>query len=155
MNLCRIGDTVLNLDRVNGIQDHHQPSDPSAPAGANVIRILFDTTTIDLVGAEAQAFRQWLRHAARTLLLHKDEEGEELISPEEQLQRVSEHLLALIDRARPRNATVRHAAHRLSGMIGHYITGELHPVRTKGFEKSIAIVEADGDHAPGSVDCAP
>jgi hypothetical protein len=155
MNLYRIGDTVLNMDRVNGIQDHQPPSDLSAVAGANVIRVLFDTTTIDLRGVEAQTFRQWFRHAARNLVLHKDEDGEELMSPAEQLQRVSDRLLMTIDRSRPRNAAVQHAAHRLSGLINDYITGELHPVRTKDFEKSIATVEAEGDPAPGSFAGAP
>ena len=30
MNLYKIGDTVINMDRVNGIQDHQAPTDPSA-----------------------------------------------------------------------------------------------------------------------------
>jgi hypothetical protein len=155
MNLYRIGNTVLNLDRVNGIQEHPRPADPGAPAEPNVTRVLFDTTTIDLRGIEAQAFRQWYRHAARNLVLQRDEDGEELVTPEEQLKRLAEHLIALIDRARPRNAAVRHAAHRLAISISEYITGELQAVRERGFERSLAASDHGAEHAPESFGATP
>jgi hypothetical protein len=155
MNLIRIGDTVLNLDRVSGIQDHQHPRDTGGAADGNVVRVLFDATTIELVGIEALTFRQWFRHAARNLNMHKDEDGEDLVSPEEQLERVSQQLLALIDHARPRNAAVKQAAHRLSALIAEYITGELRPVRARSFERIIAPSEPDGEHAPGASAGAP
>jgi hypothetical protein len=150
MNLYRIGSTVLNMDRVNGIQDQQAPADPAAPAGRRVIRVLFDGTTIDLVGEEARTFRQWFRHAARSLVIHKDEDGEDLISPEEQLKRLSDHVLALVDRARPRDSSVRSAVHRLSGMVDEFITGELQHVRAKNFEKSLEGAHVDAQHDAGS-----
>jgi hypothetical protein len=150
MDLYRIGNTVLNMDRVNGIQDHQRLAEADAPAGATVTRVLFDSTTIDLVGAEAETFRQWFRHAARNLMLHRDEDGEELISPEEQLKRVADHLVKLTGHARPRNAAVRHGARRLAGLIAEYITGELRPVRARQFAKSMEAVEATPDTAPDS-----
>jgi hypothetical protein len=146
MNLYRIGNTVLNMDRVNSIQEHAGPPDPAAPAAANVTRVMFDAMTIDLVGVEAQTFRQWYRHAARNLVVHKDEAGEDLLPPEEQLKRLADHLVALVDRVRPRNTALRHAAHRLHSSVAAYITGELGPVRVKSFEKTIA--DAESDHAP-------
>jgi hypothetical protein len=150
MNLYRIGDTVLNMDRINGIQDHQPSTAPGAPAGQTVIRVQFDATTIELTGAEAMTFRQWFRHAARNLMIHKDEDGEDLISPEDQLRRVSAHVLALVDRARPRDSAVRHAVHHLSVMIDEYITGELQHARARTFEKSIETAPADASHVPGS-----
>ena len=155
MNLIRIGDTVLNLDRISGILDHQHPADPGGPAGVHVIRVMFDGTTIELAGIEAQAFRQWFRHASRSLLLHKDEDGEDLVSPEDQLARVSDQLLALIDHARPRNAAVRQAAHRLSGLIKEYMTGELRHVRARSFERSLADSDSDAEPAPGSSPARP
>jgi hypothetical protein len=150
MNLYRVGNTVLNMDRVTSIQEVPHPgpgpSDPTAPAGANVTRIFFDTMTMDLSGVEAQAFRQWYRHAARNLVVHRDEAGEELLAPEEQLKRLAEHLVALVDRVRPRNAALRHAAHRLHSALASYITGELGPVRARNFEKTIA--DTESEHAP-------
>lgn len=155
MNLYKIGDTVINMDRVNGIQDHQAPIDPRAPAGQTVVRVLFDNTTLDLVGREARTFRQWFRHTARNLAPHKDEDGEELIAPEEQLKRASEHLLGLIDHARPRDTAVRHAAHRLAGMIDEYITGELQPARARSFERILEPAHAKAQPAPDSSSEAP
>jgi hypothetical protein len=135
MNLYRIGDTVLNLDRVNGIQDRPPGPDAAAAAGHAVIRVLFDTTTLTLEGAEAESFRRWFRHAAQNLIEHKDENGEGLIAPEEQLKRVSALLVSLIDRARPRDPAARHFVHHLAAMIDQYITGELRPVPARRIEK--------------------
>jgi hypothetical protein len=147
MNLYRIGNTVLNMDRVNGIQERPQQQ-PGDPAASHVTRILFDTMTIDLVGVEAQTFRQWYRHAARNLVAQRDEAGEELVSPEEQLKRLADHLVAVVDHLRPRNAALRHSAHRLHAAVAEYITGELGPVRARNFEKSLA--EAEPEPTPES-----
>jgi hypothetical protein len=143
MNLYRIGNTILNMDRVNSIQERTSPAEPTEPPAASITRVMFDTMTIDMVGVEAQTFRQWYRHAARNLVVHKDEAGEDLVPPEEQLKRLADHLVALVDRVRPRNAALRHAAHRLHSSVAAYVTGELGPVRARNFEKSIADVESD------------
>jgi hypothetical protein len=136
------------MDRVNGIQEHPRPLDPTVPGAANVTRVLFDSTTIDLVGVEAQAFRQWYRHAARNLVLQRDEDGAELVSPEEQLKRLADHLVLLIERIRPRNTGLRHAAHRLATSVSEYITGELQSVRVRDFERSVAAADAGDEHVP-------
>jgi hypothetical protein len=135
MNLFKIGDMTLNMDRVNGIQDHVTVSDPGAATGRTVIRILFDVSHIDLDGIDAQVLRRWIRHNARNLAPHKDEEGQELMPPEEQLRRVADHLVALVDRVRPRDPSLRGTAHRLSNMLNEYMTGQLHPVGIKNFER--------------------
>jgi hypothetical protein len=153
MNLYRVGNTVLNMDRVNSIQEHPIHADHAAPAAASVTRVIFDTTTVDLVGVEAQTFRQWYRHAARNLVVHKDESGEDLVSPEEQLKRLADHLVELVDRVRPRNVALRHAAHRLHASVASYITGELAPVRARSFEKTLA--DGDSEHAPDGYAEAP
>jgi hypothetical protein len=153
MNLYRIGNTIVNMDRVNSIQEHPSPASSAEHAAAGVTRVMFDTMSIDMVGVEAQTFRQWYRHAARNLVVHKDEAGEDLVPPEEQLKRLADHLVALVDRMRPRNAALRHTAHRLQNSVAAYITGELAPVRAKSFEKSIA--DAESEHAAESYAQAP
>jgi hypothetical protein len=135
MDLYRIGKTVLNLDRINGILDHHVTADPGAPDGQTVLRILFDQAHIDLAGKEAEAFRYWFRHVSRSLDPHRDEDGEELISPDMQVRRAIEILQGLIDRDRPRDRVMRHIAHRLGHVIDRFLTGELQPARVKDFEK--------------------
>lgn len=135
MNLYRIGKTVLNIDRINGILDHQVPADPDAPDGRAVLRILFDHAYIDLTDEEAQIFRYWFRHAARSLDPHKDEDGEELVSPDEQVRRGCEILRDLIDRERPRDRVMRHTVHRLGHIVDQFLTGELQPVRAKNFER--------------------
>jgi hypothetical protein len=136
MTLYRIGKTVLNIDRINGILDHQVPADPGAPDRPTVLRVLFDQSHIDLTGEEAAAFRYWFRHAARRLDPRRDEGGEELISPDEQVRRGFEILCGLIDHDRPRDRAMRHTAHRLGHIIEEFLTGELQPARSKDFEKS-------------------
>jgi hypothetical protein len=148
MNLIKIGGTVLNVDRINGIQDHLIPSDPSTAGQRTVIRVLFDNTHIDLAGVDAKTFRRWYRHLARDISPRKDEDGEELISQEEQLQRAFEVLMSLIDRVRPRDAALRNAARLLSGMVDKYITGELEPIRASQFERHFAAPSADSSTQP-------
>jgi hypothetical protein len=136
MNLYRIGKTVLNLDRINGVVDHQVPADADGQAGRTVLRVMFDHSYIDLADKEAQVFRHWFRHAARTLDPHKDEAGVELISPDDQVRRTCAFLRDLIDRDRPRDRTMRHTVHRLEQLLDEFLTGELRPVRVKTFEKS-------------------
>jgi hypothetical protein len=134
MNLYRVGKTILNVDRINGILDHQVPAGPDAPDGRTVLRVLFDHAHIDLTDKEAQIFRYWFRHAARSLDPHKDEDGEELVSPDEQVRKASEILRDLIDRERPRDRVMRYAVRRLGRIIDQFLTGELRPVRAKNFE---------------------
>jgi hypothetical protein len=151
MNLIKIGSVVLNVDRINGIQDHLSLAHPSM-AGQHqmVTRVLFDQAHIDLTGAEAKIFRRWYRHAARDIAPHKDEEGEELVSPEDQLRQAFDVLLNHIDHIRPRDSVLRHTAHLLSGMIDRYITGELDPVRTTQFARQFSAPHAESAVEPGS-----
>jgi hypothetical protein len=155
MNLYSIGNTVLNMDRIIGIQDHVAASGTDPAAGRSVLRVLFEGAQIDLMGREAQTFRRWFRHTARNLDPHKDEYGEELISPEEQLRRGFESLLAKIERMRPRDADVRHAAHRMGRIIDHYLTGELQPVRAKDFASSFEVGHDAVHSAPAAASVAP
>ena len=143
MNLFKIGDMTLNIDRVNAIQDNQASDEPDAPAGDTRLRILFDNSHVDLVGSDAQVVRRWIRHNARNLAPRRSVDGEDLVSPEEQLQKVTESLVALIDRARPRDPTVRGAAHRLADMIEAYITGQLQAVPTHPFERVVASLKAE------------
>jgi hypothetical protein len=140
MNLYRIGDTVLNLDRINGIYDHHITADAGATAGRDVLRVVFDNAQIDLTGREAQVFRRWFRHTSKNLSPFRDEDGTELVSPEDQVRKSLDALIALIDhQARPRDPGVRHAAHRLAALIDRFITGELQPARADDFERSLGM----------------
>jgi hypothetical protein len=143
MNLYRIGNMVLNMDRVNGILDHHVRGDA---AGPRVLRVLFDDGHIDLDGHDAESFRQWFRHVARHLGPQRDEDGEELISPEEQMRKGFETLLVRIDQTRPRDGVLRRTAHRLADMLDHYLTGELQPVRVKDFESDFAPPPGEEPH---------
>jgi hypothetical protein len=146
MNLLKVGDTILNMDRVNGIRDHQPPSDPAAPSDQAVLRVLLDGATIDLEGVEAQSLRRWVRHHARNLAPQRNEQGEDLLSPELQLMSVVEGLLALIDRDRPRDPTLRAAVRRLAEMIKAYITDQLPPATVERFEKKLAVFRADAQH---------
>lgn len=135
MNLFRFGSTTLNMERVNGIQDNPPADEGGKNAGRNFIRILFDDRTIELTGTDAQALRHWIRHNARNLMPKIDENGVELLSPEDQLVRLTESLLHAIEHARPVDATVRKAARRMTDMIERYITGELEPMRADEFRR--------------------
>jgi hypothetical protein len=151
MNLIKIGNVVLNVDRINGIQDHLPLAHPSMAGQQQMVtRVLFDQAHIDLTGADAKTFRRWYRHAARDIAPHKDEEGEDLVSPEDQLRQAFDFLLNHIDHMRPRDSALRHTAHLLSGMIDRYITGELDPVRTAQFARHFAAPQADAAAAPDS-----
>ena len=143
MNLFKIGDMTLNMDRVNGIQDRQPSADPNAPPGHLVIRILFDDATIELGGTDAQVLRRWIRHNARNLAPQRGEDGEELIGPEEQLRRVGDELLAAVDRQRPRDSAVRAAARRLNDMLDSYVTGQLLSVSRKPFERDLGVASEE------------
>ena len=149
MNLFRIGNTVLNMDRINGILEHQVPTEPGAPAGRTVLRIVFDNAQIDLSDKDAQTFRRWYRHAARNLAPHTDEDGEALVSPEDQVRVAFETLLRLIDGARPRDPVMRHTAHRLAVIIDHFLTGELEPARATDFEKVFGEARIEAQSSPG------
>jgi hypothetical protein len=135
MNLFRIGKTIFNVDRVNCVIDHQVPATTGVSDGQTVLRILFDHTYIDLTDKEAQILRNWFRHAARSLDPHKDEGGEDLISPDEQVRRACKILRDAIDRERPKDRVLRSAVHCLEQMIDQFLTGELQPVRAKDFER--------------------
>jgi hypothetical protein len=137
MNLYRIGNTILNVDRINCILDHQTSPDPGAPAGRTVLRVLFEDAHVDLTDKEAQVFRNWFRHASRNLDPHKDEYGEDLVSPDEQMRRACQILRDLIDRDHPRDRVMRHVVHRLGHTIDQFLTGELQPVRAKDFERDV------------------
>ena len=137
MNLYRIGTTVLNLNRINGILDIHVPTDPGASGGRTVLRILFDHGQIDLSGKEAEVIRRWYRHASQNLAPHVDEDGEQLVSPEDQVRQAIEALVGRIDRTRPKDSVMRHTAHRVRDIIDPFLTGELQPARASDFEKSL------------------
>jgi hypothetical protein len=143
MNLYRIGDTVINVDRVNGIVDHQNPAGPGDPGVRRVLRVLFDNTHIDLDGQEAEVFRRWFRHTARNLTPHRDEDGEELVSPEDQVRKELQHLIVLIDRARPRNRVARQAAHHLWHLVDQLLTGELRPARAEEFSRTLSEAHDD------------
>jgi hypothetical protein len=136
MNLLRVGTKVINLDRVNGILDHHAPTGADGSDGEPVLRILFDHGQVDLVGAEAQALRRWYRHTSHTLAPQKGEDGEELVSPEDQVIKACEALVELIDRVRPRDSVMRRLARRVQGLVDHYLTGELRPASASEFARS-------------------
>jgi hypothetical protein len=144
MNLYRIGNKVFNLDRLNGIVDVSRPDGHDAPGGGTVLRILFDHGHLDLTGDEAEILRRWYRHASRNLAPHRDEDGEELISPEDQVRDSVEALVARIDRVRPADSASRHTAHRVRDIIDQFITGELRPARAKDFDDSLKEVRAGG-----------
>jgi hypothetical protein len=150
MNLHKIGNTVLNLDRLNAIIDHQVSTDPGAPTGRNVLRVVFDNAQIELVDKEAQIFRRWYRHVARNLDPHKDEDGEELIGPELQVTKALESLLGLVDRARPRDSALRHSGHRLRNLIERYLTGELQAVRASDFERTLGERHVESPPVPAS-----
>jgi hypothetical protein len=135
MNLYRIGNTVLNLDRVNGILDVAGPNRPDASGGGNLLRILFDQGQIDLTGKEAEILRRWYRHASQNLAPHKDEDGEDLVSPEDQVRESFDALVARIDRLRPGDSVLRHAAHRIRDIIDLFLTGELQAARADDFQR--------------------
>ncbi len=151
MNLIKIGNVVLNIDRINGIQDHLPEAHPSMAGQQQMVtRVLFDQGHIDLTGAEAKTFRRWFRHAARDIAPHKDEQGEDLVSPEDQLRQAFDALLNHIDRMRPRDSALRHTAHLLSGMIDRYMTGELEPVRATQFARHFSGSRPDAAAGPDS-----
>jgi hypothetical protein len=143
MNLFKVGEMALNMDRVNGIQDHPAPTDPATPAGQDTIRVLFDTASFDLTGIEAQALRRWVRHNSRNLVPTKNEDGEPLIPPEDQLTRVVDLLVSHVDRARPRDPATRSLARRLASLIESYITGQLPPVTARSFEREFDEPQAE------------
>ena len=148
MNLIRIGGTVLNVDRINGVQDHLLPAEPPEAAHEKVTRAMFDHGQIDLTGEDSKTFRRWYRHLARDIAPHKDEDGEELVSPERQLREVF-RCPAQPDRsARPRELLVRGTAHTLSGMMDRYITGEVEPMRHLAVRGRPLGVCADDDATP-------
>jgi hypothetical protein len=134
MNLYRIGNKVLNLDRVNGIVDVAGPTDPNGTGDGGVLHVLFDQGEIDLTGIEAEIFRRWYRHASRNLNPHKDEDGEDLVSPEDEVRKSIEALVARIDRVRPADSALRHTAHRVRSIVLQFLTGELRPARATDFE---------------------
>ncbi len=143
MNLFKLGDMVLNMDRVNGVQDHPAPADGAPSAAQDSIRVLFDTATIDLSGPEAHALRRWVRHNSRNLAPTKNEDGELLIHPENQLSKVADLLVDLVDRARPRDSMTRSVARRLAAMIESYITGQLQAVSARSFEREFEAPRAE------------
>jgi hypothetical protein len=152
MNLIKIGGTILNVDRINGIQEFLPPADPSGTGTVQerITRVLFDHGQIDLTGADAKSFRRWYRHLARDIAPHKDEDGEELVSQENQLRETFDVLLSLIDRVRPRDPALRNAAHHVSGMIDRYMTGELEPMRLSQFARTIAAHQPEAVSQPDS-----
>jgi hypothetical protein len=149
MNMIKIGNTVLNVDRINGIEDHQPAPDPSSTHQQKITRVLFDHMHIDLVGVDANILRRWYRHVARDIAPRRDEDGEELILPEDQLRKAFDHFLHLVDRSRPRDHALRTAAHRLYGMVDRFITGELEPMRIKQFEHEFAPASDDAGSMPG------
>jgi hypothetical protein len=136
MNLYQIGKTIINVDRVNGIVDHVVPAGTDGPNRQAVLRILFDHGSVDLTGTEALVFRSWYRHASRRLERHHDEDGEELVSPDEQVRRSWEFLRGLVDRQHPRDPAMRQTVHRLGQIIDQFLTGELQPARASTFARS-------------------
>jgi hypothetical protein len=144
MNLIKIGNIVLNVDRITGISDHLAPPHPVATDQPMITRVFFDQTHFDLTGADAKIFRRWYLHVARVIAPTRDEDGEDLVSPEEQVRRTFDDLLGMIDGARPRESAMRRAAHQLSTMIDHYITGELEPIRRSQFVRHLAAPHPDG-----------
>jgi hypothetical protein len=137
MNLYRIGNKVLNLDRLSSILDAEGPNGPAATADGPCLRLLFDQVEVDLIGSEAEAFRSWYRHAAFNLTPHKDEDGEDLMPPADQVREALESLVAQIERARPGDAAMRRAAHRARDVVALYITGELRPAPARAFKASL------------------
>jgi hypothetical protein len=150
MNMIKIGSTVLNIDRINGVLDHFSPDSSAAPGHRTVTRVLFDQAHIDLTGTDAKTFRHWYRHVARDISPHRDEEGQELISPEEQVRRAFDVLLSHIDHAHPRDPLVRSTAHHVSAMLDRYITGELEPIRATRFARLFAAPHPDAQEEPDS-----
>jgi hypothetical protein len=148
MNLFKIGDTTLNMDRVNAIQDHFPAAEPGVVEHATVLRVLFNGAHIDLRGKDAQALRRLIRHSAQNLTPRRTEEGEELSAPEEQLQRIAGHLIGLIDRLRPKDTAMRSAAHRLANMIDEYITGQLPPMPADSLDRLLEPARPEGSSLP-------
>lgn len=127
MNLYRIGNHVLNIDRLNGILD----------AGGGTLRVIFDQGEIELTGKEAEAFRYWYRHASHNLVPRCDEDGEELIPPEDQVRESLDVLVAQVDRTRPGDSAMRRSAHRLRVVVERFLTGELQAVPARDFRESL------------------
>jgi hypothetical protein len=149
MNMIKVGNVLLNLDRINCIEDHRAPGDPSTTHQPKITRVSFDHSTIDLVGGDANTLRRWYRHIARDINPHRDQDGEELISPEDQLRKAFDHFLHRMDLSRPRDHALRAAARQLYGMIDQFITGELEPMRIKQFEQEFAPASDDAGSIPG------
>jgi hypothetical protein len=139
VNLYRVGQTVLNIDLINGIVDNLVPADPGANDGRTVLRVFFEQSYIDLTGREAEAFRYWFRHSARCLDLHRDPDGEELISPHDQVRKAFEILRDHIDRERPRDREMGRIVHRLEHILDQFLTGELQPARSREFEMTFEV----------------
>jgi hypothetical protein len=143
VNLLRIGETTVNMDRVDAVLDNQPAEHPGSPEGERVLRILFDNEAIELGGAEAQVFRRWLRQHARNLAVIQDGDGEPMVSPEEQLLQISRALVEMLDSAcyvegarnKDLTSTVRKTAHRLNSAVEGYITGQLAAKPVRSFEK--------------------
>jgi hypothetical protein len=73
----------------------------------------------------------------RRLDPHTDENGEELVSPDDQVRKACAALYDLIDSQRPGDRVMRHAAHRLRHIIDQFLTGELEPVCVTNFERDL------------------
>lgn len=134
MNLYRIGNKVLNLDRVNGLIEVPATTAPDGTAAEAALRVVFDHGCIDLTGKDAEVLRRWYRRASQNLAPHRDEDGEELVSPEDQVRESLHTLVARIDRMRPSDASLRGAAHRVRTIVGRFLTGELPPARADEFK---------------------
>ena len=65
MNLIKIGDALLNVDRLNRISEHEGPLDPAHPGEGTITRLHFDDSQFDLSGMDAKIFRRWCRHVRR------------------------------------------------------------------------------------------
>jgi len=143
MNLLKVGDITLNMDRVTGVRDHQAPAGAGTPDGETVILVFFDDTHIELSGMDAAVFRRWIRHNARNLNPRKSADGEDLVSPEQQLQETTDYLVGLIDRLRPKDPAIRSAAHQLNDMIDRYITDQLPPMPAQTFERTVAALRVE------------
>jgi hypothetical protein len=151
MNLIKVGHLVLNVERINAVHDHLSVAgDPAAESPQTVTRVLFDQGHIDLTGADAKFLRRWYRHIARDIAPRRDEDGEELIAPEEQVRRALDVLVGHIDRVRPRDSHLRSAAHHLVGLIDRFITGEIEPMRATQFARQYGAAHSDASTFPES-----
>jgi hypothetical protein len=144
MKLYRIGNKVLNLERLNGIIDVSAPDGPEGSHGETVLRLYFDQGEIDISGKEAEVLRRWYRHASYNLAPHKDEHGEELISPEDQVRESIEALVARIDKGRHGDLVLRRAAHQVKVLAAQFITGELQPARVRDFHALFEEARTEG-----------